>query len=76
MVQIGAFSSPALADKGWNDVARLMPGDMIGKTKRVEPVSKDPGSLYRAYVGGFASKAEASAFCDQLKAANQRCMVK
>jgi hypothetical protein len=49
---------------------------MVGKTKRVEPVVKDAVTFYRAYVGGFASKAEASAFCDQLKAANHNCMVK
>ncbi len=76
MVQIGAFSSPALADKGWNDVARLMPGSMAGRTKKVEPVSQDPGSLYRAYVGGFDSKADAAAFCADLKAAGHACIVK
>jgi cell division protein FtsN len=76
LVQIGAFSSPALADKGWNDIARLLPGDMIGKTKKVESVSKDSSTLYRAYIGGFSSKAEATSFCDELKAANHVCFVK
>lgn len=76
LVQIGAFSSPGLADKGWNDVARLMPGEMVGRTKRVEPVSKDPGALYRAYVGGFGSRAEATSFCADLKASGHACLVK
>ncbi len=76
LVQIGAFSSPALADKGWNDVARLVPGAMIGRTKKVEPVSAGAGTLYRAYVGGFASKAEAMSFCGELKAASHACIVK
>jgi cell division protein FtsN len=76
LVQIGAFSSPALADKGWNDVARLLPGQMVGRTKRVEPVSQDPGTLYRAYVGGFGTKAEASSFCADLKSAGHACLVK
>ena len=76
MVQIGAFSSPVLADKGWNDVARLIPGSMAGRTKRVEPVSKDPATLYRAYVGGFDSKADAVSFCADLKAAGHACIVK
>ncbi len=76
LVQIGAFSSLALADKGWNDVARLLPGDMAGRTKKVEPVSKDTSTLYRASVGGFASKSEATAFCDELKQAGHACMVK
>ncbi len=75
-VQIGAFSTPALADKGWNDVARLMPGDMVGRTKKVEPTVKDDKTLYRAYVGGFGSKSEASTFCGELKAAGRDCSVR
>ena len=76
LVQIGAFSSPSLADKGWNDVARLLPGEMVGRTKKVEPVAKDAQTLYRAYVGGFASKGEAAGFCGDLKAAGHSCLVK
>jgi cell division protein FtsN len=76
MVQIGAFSSPAQADKGWNDVAKLLPGEMVGRTKKVEPVVKDTETLYRAYVGGFGAKAEAVAFCNDLKAAGHACIVK
>jgi cell division protein FtsN len=76
MVQIGAFSSPALADKGWNDVARLLPGQMVGRTKKVEPVPKGAETLYRAYIGGFGNKAEATAFCSDLKAAGHACFVK
>ena len=76
LVQIGAYSSPALADKGWNDVAKLMPGDMVGRTKSVEPVAKDGQTLYRGYIGGFGSKAEAQAFCAELKAQSHSCLVK
>jgi cell division protein FtsN len=76
LVQIGAFSSPALADKGWNDVARLLPGQMVGRTKKVEPVPKGSETLYRAYIGGFGNKAEAAAFCSDLKAAGHACFVK
>ena len=76
LVQIGAYSSPGLADKGWNDVARLMPGDMVGRTKSVEPVAKDGQTLYRAYIGGFGSKAEAQTFCASLKAEGHTCLVK
>ena len=75
-MQIGAFSSPAQADKGWNDVARLMPGDMVGRTKRVEPLVRDDKTLYRAYVGGFSSRAEATTFCGSLKATGRDCSVK
>jgi cell division protein FtsN len=76
MVQIGAFSSAALADKGWSDVARIIPGQMVGRTKRVETFAKGTETFYRAYVGGFSSKAEAAAFCSDLKAAGHDCLVK
>jgi cell division protein FtsN len=76
VVQIGAFSSPALADKGWGDVARLIPGQMVGRTKKVETFVKGADTFYRAYVGGFASRTEASAFCGDLKAAGHDCIVK
>ena len=76
LVQIGAYSSTALADKGWNDIARLMPGEMVGRTKSVEAVAKDGQTLYRAYIGGFGSKAEAQAFCGELKGQGRTCFVK
>jgi len=76
-VQIGALASPALADKAWNDVARKLPADMAGRTKRVEPVTTSTGAtLYRAYIGGFDSKTEAQAFCAKLKAAGGACIVR
>ena len=76
VAQIGAFSSQALAEKGWNDVAVLQPGKMAGKTKKVEMANRDGKTFYRAFVGGFASKADASAFCSTLTAAGKGCIVK
>jgi len=76
VAQIGAFSSQGLAEKGWNDVATLEPGKMAGKTKKVEVATRDGKTFYRAFVGGFASKADASAFCASLTAAGKGCIVK
>lgn len=75
-VQIGAFSSQALADKGWADAARIAPGAAAGKGKSVQAIQKDGATLYRTQVTGFASRADASAFCNQLKAAGKSCFVK
>ena len=75
-VQIGAFSSQALADKGWNDAAGIAPGLAAGKGKSVEKVDKDGKTLFRTQVTGFASRAAATAFCDKLKAAGKACFVK
>ena len=76
MVQIGAFSSQTLADKGWNDAARIAPGVAAGKGKKVEAIQKDGATLYRTAVTGFASRADATAFCEKLKAAGKSCFVK
>jgi cell division protein FtsN len=75
-VQIGAFSSAALADKGWSDAARLEGAAMGGKGKKVEPVSAGGATLYRAYVTGFSTRDAAQGFCDKLKAAGKACFVK
>ena len=75
-VQIGAFSSTALASKGWSDAVRIAPGAAAGMGKSVEPVERDGATLYRTSVTGFASRAEATAFCAQLKAAGKSCFVK
>ena len=76
LVQIGAFSSAALADKGWGDVAKALPGAMTGKTKTVQVIDKDGVTFYRTSVGGFASRADAVSFCGSLKAAGKSCIVK
>lgn len=75
-VQIGAFSSQALADKGWSDAAAVAPGAAAGKGKSVEKIDKDGKTLFRTQVTGFASRAQAVAFCDKLKAAGKACFVK
>jgi hypothetical protein len=74
--QIGAYSSDALAQKGWSDTAAAFPADMTGKGRHFEPVAKDGKTLYRAAVTGFASKDVAQAFCAKLKAAGRPCIVK
>ena len=75
-VQIGAVSSTALAEKAWNDAVAAAPGLAAGKGKGVEKIDKDGHTLYRTSVTGFASKAEAAAFCAKLKAAGKACFVK
>lgn len=75
-VQIGAFSSQALADSEWTKAVAVAPGAAAGKGKKVEAVQKGTSTLYRTQVTGFASRADASAFCDKLKAAGKNCFVK
>jgi hypothetical protein len=76
VVQIGAVSSTALADKAWNDAVKVAPGLAAGKGKSVEKIDKNGGVLYRTAVTGFASRDAAVAFCDKLKAAGKSCFVR
>lgn len=75
-VQIGAVSSTALADKAWNEAVAAAPGLAAGKGKSVERIERNGGALYRTAVTGFASRADAQAFCDRLKAAGKACFVR
>ena len=76
VVQIGAFSSSALADKGYADVSAALPDQMSGKAKHVQPLDKDGTTLYRTWLSGFATRADAQAFCESLKAKGKTCLVK
>lgn len=75
MVQIGAFSSQAIADAQFAEVARAF-SQASGRGKRVEPVERNGKTLYRTAFTGFASRAEAQAFCQALKGAGRDCLVK
>lgn len=75
-VQIGALSSPALADKAWTDAVRLAPGLAAGKGKKVEAIDKNGATLYRTSVTGFPTREAAKAFCEAIAASGKSCFVK
>ena len=75
-VQIGALSSPALADKAWTEAVRLAPSLAAGKGKKVETVDKNGTTLYRTSVTGFATREAAKAFCEAIAASGKSCFVK
>jgi cytoskeletal protein RodZ len=73
-VQIGAFSNVAQADSGYADA--IAATGASGKSKSIEAVERDGRTLYRTTVNGFASRAEAQAFCATLKARGGNCFVR
>jgi outer membrane biosynthesis protein TonB len=74
-VQIGAFSSTAIADTEFSKVKSAFGKYTAGKSKRVEAVERDGSTLYRTAFTGF-SKEDAQSFCAALKAAGRACIVK
>lgn len=75
-VQIGAFSSQAIADREFAALASSY-GLFVGGTKKVvEKVDRDGSTFYRTSFSGFASKDKAQQFCNALKSAGKTCFVK
>jgi cell division septation protein DedD len=75
-VQIGAFATVALAEESWGDVKSLIPAQVRGKSRVIQPVNTNGSTLYRAMVVGFESYANAGRFCESLKAKGVDCFVK
>ena len=75
-VQIGAFSSTAIADREYAAVAGHFGQYASGAQKRVTEVTSANGStLYRTAFSGL-SRERAVAFCNALKAAGRDCIVR
>jgi cell division protein FtsN len=76
LVQIGAFPSAALAEKGWSDAVHVLPSQLAGKSHKIEVATRDGTTFYRTLVGGFANRADAVSFCSALKAAGKPCFAR
>jgi len=74
VVQIGAFSSEAIASQEWSAAVSRAGGE--GRGKRVEKIEREGATLYRTTVTGFPDRASATAFCERLKAAGKSCFVR
>jgi hypothetical protein len=74
-VQLAAASSEQGARAEWQRLQRLMPQLIAGRVPSVRPVNADGHELWRLRTGGFATPAEAAAFCTRLQTERSRCWV-
>lgn len=75
-VQIGAFSTPGLADQEYAAVVRRHAQFTAGAEKRVQEVTASSGStVYRTTVTGL-SRDQATGLCDAIKAGGGDCFVR
>ena len=75
-VQIGAFSSTAIADREFAAVAARFPQFARGSAKRVQEVTASNGStVYRTTFTGL-SRERAQAFCAAIQAGGGDCLVR
>ena len=75
-VQIGAFSTPGLADTEYGRVVGRYSQYTEGAVKRVQEVTSSNGStLYRTLISGL-SREQAQGLCDAIKASGGDCIVR
>ena len=75
-VQIGAFSTPGLADREFAAVLGRYPQFTRGGAKRIQEVTASNGStVYRTTVTGL-SREQATGLCDAIKASGGDCFVR
>jgi hypothetical protein len=72
-VQLAAVDSEAAAHAEWARLSRRAPGLLSKRVPTVVPVSHDGKRFFRLRTAGFASAAEASAFCGKLHADGIAC---
>ena len=75
-VQIGAFSTPAIAEREYGIIVGRYPQFTRGASRRVQEVTSSSGStLYRTTVTGL-SREQATGLCSAIKAAGDDCLVR
>ena len=72
-VQLGAFGSPAGADREWQRLQGRFGAQLGGMSPRIVAASTGSGALYRLQVAA-AGEAQARALCDSLKEQSQSCV--
>lgn len=75
-VQIAAVASQAEAEARFADLAAAFPEALVDRRLETSPVTANGRRLQRTLVAGFASTADAEAFCRTLQAAGRDCLVR
>jgi hypothetical protein len=74
-VQLAALPSEELARAEWQRLERKMPAVLSGHKPEVTRFERDGKTYWRLRTAGFASAADATRFCDEVKAKGGGCAV-
>jgi len=75
MLQLGAFSTNASAEKAWDSFGKKYGTVLEGLAPDYQKAEVKGKTLFRLRAGGFASRADATARCDDLKKQGGSCLV-
>jgi hypothetical protein len=71
--EIGIYPTADAAIAAWREIAAAFPQPMGGKRQRIELTTAGDATRFRAFVDGFASITEATAFCRTLSGQGRAC---
>ena len=74
-VQLAALGSEEQAREEWRRLEHKMPSLLGGRKPEVSRIEHDGKTFWRLRTGGFASAADATSFCEKLKANGAGCAV-
>lgn len=74
LVQLGAFTSPALAASAWERLDSRFGQLLVNRERVIQVSNQSTNTWYRLRASGFADRAEAKRFCAALEAEGADCI--
>jgi cell division septation protein DedD len=75
LVQLGSLSSEDAAKLEWERLAKRMPDLLAHRQPAVSRYEHDGRTFWRLRTGGFSDIAQATAFCEQVRAKGGGCAI-